>query len=284
MAGSMRKLTLLLAALVAACLAVPALAATEGGFAWARFTTPEQTFDHAALLVPVTIDGVPCTAQLDTGANYAFMDRQRDADAAPGQPATLRLGDLHIAVTLSAASMQRVAGHACANIGRIGNALFDHGILVLDLRTARYAWYARAVLADDAGAEHLVYRTPDGWDGGLLIVSYRVGGGPPGAAYLDTGAAIFAITTTDAATLASLAPDDFHMITAPSTGQTVGCRIAPLTGVLQIGASRIASGLVGSCFKPLPDVGGNVSGVVGLGGFANRRLTIDYVAQKWLVE
>lgn len=279
----MRKLGSLLATLCAACHGLPALAATEGDFAWAGFVTPQQTFQHAALLVPITLDGVACTAQLDTGANYAFKDRELDAHDVSGQPATLRLGDLGAAVTLSAASMERIAHHDCANIGRVGNALFDHGSLVLDLQRNRYAWYARPVLAGDTRAEDLVYHKPAGWEGGFLIVDYRVKDGAVGSAYLDTGAALFTIAPGDAATLRRLAADE-QTIAVPSTGQTVACRVGAMTGTLQIGTRHITGGLVGTCYKPLPDVGRNVNAVVGLGGFAGRRLTIDYVAQKWRVD
>lgn len=266
---------------LAAC--APAHAATDLAIEWASFATPQSTFDHAVLLLPVDIDGVRCTAQLDTGANYAFMDRAWHAQAAP-RTALLRVGAVARTVPLSDGAFDRVARGDCANIGRIGNALFEHGSITLDLAHGRFAYTPGSLLAGAARAARLDYVTPAGWDGGLLLVDYRFDRGVHGTALLDTGAALFALTLDDADAARAAARGPLMPLTAASAGAAVACVIGTLDGGFEAGPYHVAGGEVGSCRKPLPDVGRIVSGVVGLGGFAGKRIVIDYPGRKWQVD
>ena len=240
--------------LMLAMVDAPAHVAAERAIEWLPFSTPQATYAHAALLLPVELDGVRCTVQLDTGANYAFLDRAATVQPAP-RTARLQAGGVARTVPLSDAAFDRIAHGDCANIGRVGNALFDQGTITLDLARGRFSYVQGSTLTGDAQAASLHYVTPAGWDGGFLLVDYRFDDGPRGSALLDTGAALFAITLDDEAAVRRLARDRVTPLTASSAGASIACVIGPLPGVLNVGAYRVPAGLIGSCRKPLPELG-----------------------------
>jgi hypothetical protein len=283
MPASHRAMRLCCVLLLAAVPNLPAHAQAGGALTWEGFVTPQDTYDHAVLLVPISLDGMPCTAQLDTGANYRFRDRHLDEQASTNHTAHLTFANLSADVRLSAASAGKARRGDCGNIGRIGNALLEHGSITLDLANDRFFVAQRSVLADDPGADDLTYLKPAGWEGGMLVIPYRLGGGEPGATYLDTGAALFTLALADAPAVRSLANGGLATIAANSAGAPVSCVLGELTAPLQIGRRAAAGGVVGSCHKPLPDLGRRVDAVVGLGAFAGQRIVIDYLAQKWKV-
>lgn len=270
--------------LLAGVPAVAVHAQASGALSWERFVTPQATYDHAVLLVPISLAGVRCTAQLDTGANYPFRERYVDKDASAHRSVQLRFADLSIDVPVSATSLAKAGRGDCGNIGSIGNALLEHGSITLDLANDRFSVVQASVLAGDPGADDLTYLKPAGWEGGMLVIDYRPANGEPGAAYLDTGAALFTLALAGASAIQHLANGQLTTIAGNSAGAPVSCVLGALTAPLQIGRSTVAGGVVGSCRKALPDLGRKVDAVVGLGAFAGKRIVIDYVAQKWKVD
>lgn len=76
----------------------------------------------------------------------------------------------------------------------MGNAFFEKGTLILDLKNARFAYSDDAILRNDSDASPITYVHHAGWDGGHIVVPNTLPGQPPQQAMFDTGAALFTFT------------------------------------------------------------------------------------------
>lgn len=248
----------------------------------------------AAIVLPVTVDGIDCYAQLDTGAPKAVIWHQRGAEGAPRKTVTVELAGQRRSVDADAANLAMLEAGRCRQdlIATIGNEFFEQGTLTLDLAGARYQWQQGAGLQAAADAQPMQY-VRWGGPGGHPLVTVRVAGGPPQPALLDTGSAAFGINAHDAQAwdgLTGAAPRDgstlreVQRFSANSWGKQLPCVMGTVPRSLQIGENlALPSFRVAYCeglgFKP----DAPLAGVVGLHHLLGKVLVLDYVSQRWAV-
>nr|WP_315397937.1 hypothetical protein [uncultured Duganella sp.] len=246
--------------------------------------------ERLGLVLPVTVDGVACTVQLDTGANGDWSWRQRDAQPAGEHRAEIALAGLRRSIPASAANLAQLKQADCggAPIAIVGNALFENGTLTLDLGRARYAYAPEALLAGVRDAQPLLYLS---WaqGGGHIVVEVRRPGGRVGYAMLDTGAARFGLVATNAEEWRALAAgaarpkagDPGAITFTGPKGEPVSCGDVQLKDGLAVGGKTLptvrASYCDGHSFQaPLRLVGG-----LGMAPLGDRTIVLDYLSRRW---
>ena len=166
-------------------------------FQWATGSLTGGAPERLGLLLPVTVNGVACTAQLDTGANGEWNWRA-GGPAATDARAEIAVAGRRRAIPTSAANLAQLAAPDCggAPVAIIGNAMFEEGTLTLDLGGSRYAYAPGALLAGVPHAQPLLYLS---WaeGGGHILVEVQRPGMRAGYAMLDTGAARFGLVAPD---------------------------------------------------------------------------------------
>lgn len=231
-------------------------------FRWRGF----GDFPHAMVMLPATVNGVVCYVQLDTGANGRFI-RAGSTDAASADivigPHTTKVDDQ-------------------CRAGTVGNAFFEKGTLILDLKNARFAYSSDAILRNDSDAAPFTYVHHEGWDGGHITVPITLPGQPQQQALLDTGAALFTFAPLQQSLYEALRGAESRPLTASSWGKDIGCEISQLTTPLRVSQYTLDGGVLGHC-KRAVDIGVPIAGIVGLGGFAGQTITIDYPSRKWKI-
>lgn len=246
----------------------------------------------AAIVLPVTVDGIACYAQLDTGAPSAVIWHRRGAQGAPRKTVTLELAGLRRRVEADASNLAMLEPGRCQQdlIATVGNEFFEQGTLTLDLAGARYQWRQGAGLQAAADAQPMQY-VRWGGPGGHPLVMVRVAGGPPQPALLDTGSAAFGLNAHDAQAwdgLTGAAPRDgstlrdAHRFSVNSWGRQVPCVMGTVARSLQIGDGPVLpafrfSYCDGMGFQP----GTPLAGVLGLHYMLGKELVLDYVSQRW---
>jgi hypothetical protein len=249
--------------LLAAMLAAPSAQATEWiDFRWESF----GDFPHAAVMLPAKVNGEACYVQLDTGANGRFIPVGHTS----GTPADIVIGK------------QTANPSEQCHAGTVGNALFEKGTLILDLKNARFAYSSDAILRNDSDAAPFTYVHHEGWDGGHITVPITLPGQPQQQALLDTGAALFTFAPLQQSLYEALRGAESRPLTASSWGKDIGCEISRMTVPLRVNQYTLDSGVLGHCKKAF-DIGVPLAGIIGLGGFAGQTITIDYPSHKWKV-
>ncbi len=244
-------------------LAAPLTHATEWiDFRWESF----GDFPHAAVMLPAQVNGEACYVQLDTGANGRFIS----AGHADGTPADIIIGK------------QTARPSDQCHAGTVGNALFEKGTLILDLKNARFAYSDEALLRNDSDAAPITYVHQGGWEGGHIVVPIVMPDQAPQQAMFDTGAALFTFTPLQQSLYETLRGADSKPLMAPSWGEDIGCEISPVTTPLRVSQYTLDGGVLGHCNKAV-GIGVPLAGIVGLGGFAGQTITIDYPSRKWKV-
>ena len=249
--------------LLAMLLTAPLAHATDWiAFRWESF----GDFPHAMVRLPATVNGKACYVQLDTGANGRFIPADR-TDAAP---ADIVIGK------------QTLQPSAECHAGTVGNAFFENGSLILDLKNTRFAYSSDAILRNDSDAAPITYVHHEGWDGGHIVVPIALPGQPLQQAMFDTGAALFTFTPLQQSLYDALRGAGSQPLVVPSWGKDIGCDISRLTTPLRVSQYTLDSGVLGHC-KMGVDIGVPLAGIVGLAGFAGQTITIDYPSRKWKV-
>jgi hypothetical protein len=236
---------------------------------WQSFRIGEQDFPRAAALIPARIDGAPCLVQLDTGANAAFVPTGRN-------PRTRQISIEIGGHTITSTAPQIIE---CDRAGTVGNAFFEHGSIVLDLKQDRFAYTDDALLRDDGDATDFTYVQQAGWEGGHIVIPIVLSDGPQ-AAMFDTGAALFTFVPFQRSLYEALRTDSGTAFSAPSFGQQTGCEISRFTATLRVGGTTFRDGVLGHCMRAV-DIGTPLAGVIGLGGLGLQSITIDYPSRKW---
>lgn len=267
------------ALLLALLLATPVAHATEWtAFRWEGF----GAFPHAALMLPAKVDGVACFVQLDTGANGRFMPSGRAVADAPGREVAIEIGQHTVTARVPQAVLAALPAVGDCHAGTVGNAFFDNGSLILDLKHARFAYSNEAILRDDSAAAPIKYVHQQGWDGGHIVVPITLPGQPPQEAMFDSGAALFTFTPFKQSLYEALRGADSQPLSAPSWGNEISCQTSRLTTPLRVSQYTLDSGILGHC-KMEVGIGVPLAGIVGLAGFADQTITIDYPSRKWKV-
>lgn len=284
-------------AIVAAAvqLAWPACADAQNAIDWQRGEFAGQPNPRVALVVSAQVDGRACPMQVDTGLSSAVRWH--------GAPASgKKVAEKTIAVTVEFSGLRTIVqtppdqAHAlaqCAHgaaVGSIGNAFFEAGTLAVDLKTSRLRYTPGGLLAARLDAQPMFYAK---WapPGGYPLVEIRKGGALHGYAMLDTGNAALGFAPAakaqwDAATGGAplRAAERVRGFESSSGGHALACFAAPAAVPLQAGTWALASPLVSWC--PTLDFAPplRLEGSLGLQGFGDAVVTIDYVSGRWLVE
>lgn len=262
--------------------------------AWQPFHCAIGSFNEGpperlALLLPVTVDGVACIVQLDTGANGEW-NWKRGGALAGTEPAHVQLAGLQRWIPVSAASLAQLNEPDCGGrpIAIVGNALFENGTLTLDLGRSRYAYAPQALLAGVREAQPLLYLS---WaqGGGHIVVEVRRPGAGVGYAMLDTGASRFGLVATNADEWRALAAGAAQPTsTDPGTisfngpkGEAVTCADVLLKDGLEVAGKALsgvrASYCAGHSFvAPL-----RLMGTLGMAPLGDRIVVLDYLSRRW---
>ena len=259
-------------------------------FHWGMGSVAGGPPERLGLLLPVTVNGVACTVQLDTGANGEWNWR-RGGPAATDVRAEIAVAGRRRAIPASAANLVQLQQPDCggAPIAIVGNALFDMGSLTLDLGKSRYAWTPAALLAGARNAEPLLYLSWAEGGGHVVVEVKRAGAAGLSYALLDTGAARFGVVATSAAEWRALTgsaalpvPDQTSMRFPGPNGEDVVCTEIALAGGLEVGGKRLApraAYCAGHSFKaPV-----QLAGTVGMAALGNRTVVLDYLSRRWML-
>lgn len=277
--------------LLLASASVPVVHAAEPDwlpFHWGIASIAGGPPERVALLLPVTVNGVACLVQLDTGANGEWNWR-RGGPAATDARAQIAVAGRHRAIPASAANLAQLEQPDCggAPIAVVGNALFDMGSLTLDLGKSRYAWTPAALLAGVRAAEPLLYLSWAEGGGHVVVEVKRPGAAGISYAMLDTGAARFGVVATSAAEWRTLTgsatlpvPDQSSMRFPGPNGEDVVCTEIALAGGLEVGGKQLApraAYCAGHSFKaPV-----QLAGTVGMAALGDRTVVLDYLSRRW---
>lgn len=259
-------------------------------FHWAIGSLNGGPPERLALLLPVTVDGVACVVQLDTGANGDWNWKKRDGALAGDERAAVELAGLQRWIPATAANLAQLKQPDCGGrpIAIVGNALFENGTLTLDLGRSRYAYAPQALLAGVRDAQPLLYLS---WaeGGGHVVVEVRRPGARVGYAMLDTGASRFGLVATNAEEWRALAAGAARPTSAdPGTisftgpkGEAVTCGDVPLQDGLEVAGKTLrsvrASYCEGHSFQgPL-----RLMGTLGMAPLGDRTITLDYLSRRW---
>lgn len=276
-------------------LARPARAADPGWqpFVWGEAeVVPGAGKVKAGILLPITVDGVACWGQLDTGAPGGVI-WTRPAGAGPAdRTVVVETAGRRRTTQASAAQLVGLRGGNCKAemIATIGNAFFDDGTLALDLKEGRFRFAPVSLLGDDPRALPFDYARWSGGEGGHIVVKVGLPNGQSADAMLDTGAASFGLTT--------LAPADWDMLTdgvplrasptvqsltVNSWGERITCYTTAAPGTLDVGPGLpVPHFSVSYCAHPFRP-GQKLAGVLGLRHLNERVVTVDYRARRWRI-
>ena len=262
-------------------------------FGWAEAeVVPGAGKVKAGIVLPITVDGVACWGQLDTGAPGGVI-WTRPAGSGPADvTVTVDIAGQRRTAQASSAQLVGLRGGNCKAeaIATIGNAFFDDGTLALDLKAGRFRFAAASLLGDDPRALPFDYARRDGGEGGHIVVKVGLPDGQRADAMLDTGAASFGLTT--------LAPADWNMLTngtplhagpgvhtftVNSWGEQITCFTTAAPGTLDIGPGLpVPHFSVSYCARPFRP-GQKLVGVLGLRHLNERVVTVDYRARRWRI-
>lgn len=286
------RVTLAIAS-AATLLAPPVATAVQVPIAWQLGDFAGRPNQRIALTVGAKIDGHACPMQVDTGSNAAVRWRD-NAGAGAGRKTvdvTVEFAGLRATVPTPPDKARQLARCGAGTpAGSLGNAFFDGGSLTIDLKTSRLRYAAGGVLAARLDAQPMFYArwTPQG---GYPLVEIRKSGTLHGYAMVDTGGTAFGFMPAgkeqwDAATAGAplRATDKVGSFTFPIGGRSLGCFVAPSAVTLQAGTWTLASPLVSYCPTLDVPVPLKLEGTLGLRGFGDSVITLDYVSGRWLVE
>lgn len=98
----------------------------------------------------------------------------------------------------------------------------------------------------------------------------------------DSGAALFTFTPFKQSLYEALRGADSQPLSAPSWGNEISCQTSRLTTPLRVSQYTLDRGILGHC-KMEVGIGVPLAGIVGLAGFAEQTITIDYPSRKWKI-
>ncbi|QGZ41452.1 hypothetical protein IP92_00392 [Pseudoduganella flava] len=252
--------------------------------------------ERLAVLLRADIDGKRCWLQLDTGAPHVVAWHQHaPAGTAPAPVSvTITVGDVRHTVSADAANLAPLASAPCM-AGTVGNAFFEHGTLALDFAAGRYAFVPGAALRDILEAQPMLYFRSNG-PGGHPLLPVTLADGRTGRMLVDTGAARFGIGATSAAHWRDLTGGlplrendngggNVRSFVANNAmdAAPLRCFETPYAGSVRMGDVPVTPGIVSYCEGKDFALEQPLLGLVGLRGLLRHQLTLDYVAQRWLL-
>ncbi len=292
-----RLAALLAIVLLAALLAAPPRARAQAPIAWQLGDFAGQPGQRLGLAVDAVVDGHPCAMRVDTGLDAAV---QWSDGAKPGKrpvDVIVEFAGVRVAVPTAADKARQLAHcDAASPAGALGNAFFETGTLAIDLKASRVRFTTGGLLAARLDAQPMVYArwTPQG---GYPLVEIRKGGALRGYALLDTGSAAITFAPSaraqwDAAIVASSgakartpgAADPGQAFATTVRGHALSCLAANAAAPFQAGTWTLTSPQVTWCppAEAMPPL--KLEGTLGLRGFRDAVVTLDYVSGRWAVE
>ncbi|GGX85274.1 hypothetical protein GJV26_08105 [Massilia dura] len=244
--------------------------------------------ERLALLLRASVNGTSCWLQLDTGAPAAvhWHTLRPDGTAPAPVTVTVRIGDVEKTLAADAANLAPLRQPSCGVIGTAGNAFFEHGTLALDFRDGRLAFAPGSALRDVAAAQPMLYLRSGG-PGGHPLLPATLPDGRSGHLLFDTGAARFGLAAIDAQGWRQLAGDRPLLRTFGAGNVTdrspLACRDAAYPESIVVGAYTIAPGMVSFCEGRPFQLAQPLLGILGVKSVGARQVTLDYVAQRWLL-
>ena len=262
-------------------------------FVWADAeVVPGAGKVKAGILMPITVDGVACWGQLDTGAPAGLIWTRPAGTGPADRTAVVEVAGRRRTTQASAAQLVGLAGGKCKAemIVTLGNGFFDDGTLTLDLKGSRFRFTAASLLGDDPRARPFDYARWSGGEGGHIVVQVGLPDGQRAHAMLDTGAASFGLTTLAPADWDGLtngvplrASPTVPSFTANSWDKQITCFTTVAPGTLDIGPGlSVPQFSVSYCAPPFQP-GQKLAGVLGLRHLNDRVVTIDYRARRWRI-
>jgi hypothetical protein len=292
--------------LLLACLGASAQAQTPWTpFEWGVRKGPGPVEPHAAILLPVTLDGAACRMQLDTGAEVSVLYRH-ELPAAMGVDGETAQARLTVGTLTQSRRFQlmypdmpderragcREGGDHLA--GTIGNDLLLDRAIQLDLGKARFrilAGNAAPSASAPAVARVLPFTLEPAGGGMAPILAARLPDGATARLLFDTGSAGGDLLVfREADWLAMVDAGQSAQVTrleGSAWGQPISCATAPSRSPVRIGSLELPAGLpVAYCTTAGAATWGNRSeyGVLGLKPFAGRTLLIDYAARQLRID
>jgi hypothetical protein len=281
-------------------LASPASPARAADRRWDSFewvmaeVVPGAGLVKAGVVLPVKINGIDCYAQLDTGADGMIIWRTMYDTNAPFEEVLLDIAGKRRVVRASASQLAAAINGTCKTtaIPTVGNAFFDDGTLILDLKGGRFQFDTAAILESEPKARHFQYaQLPGNQVGGHIIVQIGLPSGEVADAMFDTGAASFGLSTFTAADWNKLtgglrlrASRSVKTYAVNSWGKQITCYSADAPSSLLIAPELSVSHFrisycAASSFKPRQEL----IGLLGLLHLNDKVITLDYRSRKWLI-
>jgi hypothetical protein len=266
-------------------------------FKWGTRDAHDPSSAHAAILLPVSLNGASCLMQFDTGADTSVLYR-------PMLPAAIRTDGPSAQVTLNVGGVtlprqfplmypddaaHRSAGCREGDYGRLAGTLsgdaFKDGAIELDLKQARFRIFkagdARPSLS--AGSQRMPF-TP-GQAANVPIVTAHLPDGRAAPLRFDTGSVavdLLVFRQPDWLALVGRAQAGHATRTESSSwGQPIVCLSAPLQAPIRFDGLELPKNLQAAycaahdrpAFAGLPEYG-----VLGLNAFHDNSLVIDFAA------
>lgn len=276
-------------------------------YTWLPVAQPGLTSDRAVILLPVQLDGKPCMMQLDTGAGLSVLYRRTLPAGYVVGGGTLDINEFGV----GAQQMHRTfplmydddvahretgcrpqTGTGAGVVGTLGNDVFAHGALALDLKNARYRFMPVVAIAPEKGAISLPLTMMSSGDGkgSVPAIDATLVDGRRVPLLVDTGSGPMELGVfREADWQALVGPNGVRNATQVKSvawGRPIVCRIAPIAHVIRFGPmvldapskATYCSGESGPLFDSMPEFG-----VLGLVPFRDKVITFDYVQRRLTV-
>jgi hypothetical protein len=268
-------------------------------FKWGTRDPHDPSSAHAAILLPVKLNGASCLMQFDTGADTSVLYR-------PMLPAAIVTDDPAAQVTLTVGGValsrqfplmypddaaNRGAGCRDGDNGPLAGTLsgdaFKDGAIELDLKQARFRIFKAgdARLPLSAGSQRVPFTLGQAVSANVPIVTARLPDGRTAPLRFDTGSVpmdLLVFRQPDWLALVGRAQADRATRTETSSwGQPIVCLSAPLQAPIRVDGLNLPQSLQAT-YCALPDrpafAGLPEYGVLGLNAFRDDSLVIDFAA------
>ncbi len=255
---------------------------------------PGTPNERVAILLPIKVNGVKCSAQLDTGASSQIYWRTKASVDQKEETidVLVEVGPISTYLQAKPSNLLKLQEKECSNIATLGNGFFENGSLTLDLKRSQFMYSSDAILAKMENAQPLIYAQWKGESAGHTMVEVRVPSGKLGYALLDTGATAFGLNATNANEWADLtgglpvqASANVEEFKIASWGKQINCYKAKIKGPMSIATMLTLSEYqVSYCVLDAFVPGQKVLGVLGLKHFGDSTITLDYLSRRWIVK
>jgi hypothetical protein len=256
---------------------------------------PGAPKERMAIVLPIKVNGIACSAQLDTGAASKVIWRSKASEDQNEElvDVIFEVGPISTQLKAKPSNLVKLKDKECSNIATLGNAFFENGSLTLDLKNSQFMVSPNAVLAKDSNAQPLIYAQWKGESsGGHTLVEVRVPSGKLGYALFDTGATAFGLNATSATEwddltggLPAAAGTNVEEFKVMSWGKQISCYKAKIKGPMSIATMlTLDEYQVSYCAQSAFEPGQKVFGILGLKHFGDSTITLDYLSRRWLVK